>query len=295
MRPPEALAFATQASTVLTSPNPSVDFHPGGSSLPMNSRTRFLITAAFVCHLLVAPALVTSQLLAASAGPSTLPSAPSAVQGEEVTMRAQEQEKDGPVFKLRGQAEIHYRTYILYADEVTYNSQTGDASADGHAVLDGGPNDEHIEATHGTYNIRAETGIFEDVVGTIGMRVRGKHLILTSSNPFSFTGKKVVKTGPDHYVVYDGTVTSCELPHPKWEFKAHKVVVDVSGNASIYRSTFRVKGIPIVYFPFATHPVQRLARQSGFLIRASPKSRPAASSSAMCSIAPSTIWIFPRR
>ena len=181
-------------------------------------------------------------------------------------MRAQEQEKDGAVFKLRGQAEVHYRTYILYADEVTYNSQTGDATADGHAVLDGGPNDEHIEATHGIYNIRAESGTFENVVGTIGMRVRAKRLILTSSNPFAFTGKKVVKTGPDHYVVYDGTVTSCELPHPKWEFKAHKVVVDVSGNASIYRSTFRVKGVPIVYFPFATHPVQQLARQSGFLI-----------------------------
>lgn len=266
MQPPEPRHFASQASTVLTSPNPSVDFHPGGSSLPMNSRTRFLITAAFVCHLLLAPILVTSQLLAASSEPRTFPSAPSAAQGEEVTMRAQEQEKDGPVFKLRGQAEIHYRTYILYADEVTYDSQSGDASAEGHAVLDGGPNDEHIEATHGAYNIRAETGTFEDVVGTIGMRVRGKHLILTSSNPFSFTGKKVVKTGPDHYVVYDGTVTSCELPHPKWEFKAHKVVVDVSGNASIYRSTFRVKGIPVVYFPFATHPVQRLARQSGFLI-----------------------------
>jgi LPS-assembly protein len=181
-------------------------------------------------------------------------------------MRAQEQEKDGPVFKLRGQAEIHYRTYILYADEVTYNSQTGDATADGHAVLDGGPNDEHIEATHALYNIRAETGTFENVVGTIGMKIRGKRTILTSSNPFAFTGKKVVKTGPDHYVVYDGTVTTCELPHPKWEFKAHRVVVDVGGNATIYRSSFRIKGIPILYFPFATHPVERLARQSGFLI-----------------------------
>jgi len=180
-------------------------------------------------------------------------------------MRAQEQEKAGSVFKLRGQAEVHYRTYILYADEITYDSQTGEATADGHAVLDGGPNDEHIEATHAIYNVRAETGTFDHVVGTIGMKVSGKRLILTSSNPFAFTGKKVVKTGPDHYVVYDGTVTSCELPHPKWEFKAHKVVVDVSGNATIYRSTFRLKGLPIVYFPFATHPVERL-RQSGFLI-----------------------------
>jgi len=76
----------------------------------------------------------------------------------------------------------------------------------------------------------------------------------------------VEKTGPDHYLVYDGTVTTCELPHPKWRFSAHKVVVDVGGSAKIYRSTFRIKGVPVFYFPFATHPVERQARHSGFLI-----------------------------
>lgn len=101
----------------------------------MNSRTRFLITAAFVCHLLVAPALVTSQLLSSDAPPN----APSAVQGEEVTMRAQTQEKDGPIFKLRGQAEIHYRTYILYADEITYNSESGTLPRTGTACSTAAP------------------------------------------------------------------------------------------------------------------------------------------------------------
>jgi LPS-assembly protein len=224
----------------------------------MTSRTRFLITAAFVCHLLLGPPLVTSQLLAP-------PSAPSTLREEDITIRALEQEKVGPVFKLRGQAEIHYETYILYADEVTYNSETGDATTDGHVVLDGGPNDEHIEAAHGVYNVRSQTGRFESVVGTIGVRMRGKQITLTSPNPFAFTGKVVEKTGPNHFVVYDGTVTTCELPRPKWEFRAQKVVVDVRGNAKIYHSSFLIRGIPIFYFPFATHPVQRLERQSGFL------------------------------
>jgi LPS-assembly protein len=235
----------------------------------MTSRTRFLITAALVCHLLVALSIVTSQLLSPTAEAQTtspLPSAPSAMREEDVTIRAQQQEKDGPVFKLRGQAEIHYGTYILYADSVDYNSDTGDSTVDGHVVLDGGPNDEHIEATHGTYNIRAETGRFEHVTGTTGMRLRGKRMILTSPNPFAFTGKVVEKTGPDHYRVYDGTITTCELPRPKWEFNAHKIVVEVGGNATIYRSTFRLQGVPVFYFPFATHPIERLPRQTGFLI-----------------------------
>ena len=237
----------------------------------MTSRTRFLITAAFVCHLLLAPSIVTSQLLSAAkqgdAPPSpTPPPAPSAAKEQDVTIQALQQEKDGPVFKLRGQAEIHYGTYVLYADSVDYNSDTGDVVADGHVVLDGGPNDEHVEATHATYNVRAESGRFEHVVGTTGMRLREKRRILTSENPFAFTGGVVEKTGPDHYLVYDGTITTCELPRPKWEFNAHKIVVEVGGNASIYRSTFRITGIPVLYFPFATHPIERLPRQSGILI-----------------------------
>ncbi len=236
----------------------------------MTSRTRFLITAAFVCHLLLALSIVTSQLLfteqASAQTKKDLPSAPSAVNTQDVTIRALQQEKEGSIFKLRGQAEIHYDTYILYADSVDYNSDTGDSTADGHVVLDGGPNDEHVEATHATYNIRAESGRFEHVNGTTGMRLRGKRMILTSPNPFAFTGKVVVKTGPDHYLVYDGTITTCELPRPKWEFNAHKIVVEVGGNASIYQSTFRIEGIPVFYFPFATHPVERLPRQTGLLI-----------------------------
>jgi LPS-assembly protein len=237
----------------------------------MTSRTRFLITAAVVCHLLLAPPLVTSQLLSFSppensGAPQGLPNVPSAQQGEEVTMRALEQEKQGTVYKLRGQAEIHYQTYILYADEVTYDSSTGETHADGHVVLDGGPDDEHIEATHATYNVRTETGHFEHVSGTTGIRARNSRTILTSSSPFAFSGKTVDKTAPGHYVVNDGTVTSCELPHPKWLFTARKAQVDTGANAELYRSDFELKGIPIFYFPFAAYPVDRERRQSGFLL-----------------------------
>ena len=66
--------------------------------------------------------------------------------------------------------------------------------------------------------------------------------------------------------MYNGSITTCELPHPKWKFQAHRVVVDVGGNASIYHSDFLLHGFPIFYFPYATHPVAREARHSGFLI-----------------------------
>jgi lipopolysaccharide assembly outer membrane protein LptD (OstA) len=164
---------------------PAWTLHAEFRALPMTSRTRFLITAAFVCHLLVAPSLVTSQLLSASEQsglPQIPPNSPSVVKEEEVTIRALQQEKDGPVFKLHGNVEIRYLDHVLQADDVTYNSKTGDVAVDGHVIIDGGPNDEHIQASRGTYNLRSEAGRFENVTGTTGIRLRGTRLMLTSSN-----------------------------------------------------------------------------------------------------------------
>ena len=172
---------------------------------------------------------------------------------------------DGPVYKLRGQVEIQYGPYTLYADEITYNRDTGDAIADGHVVLNGATNNEHLQATHGTYNTRMETGKFENVVGTIGLGKPEKRLVLTSQSPFYFTGKVVEKTSPDHYLVHGGTVTTCQLPRPKWQFFASRITVDVAGDAKIYNSTFRIKGVPILFLPYATHPVER-QRKSGLLV-----------------------------
>ena len=249
----------------------------------MTLRNRFLITAAVLCHLLLVPPLVTSQLppaetapVTARAGastekPATVPATPCAAAAaaqtdNRPTICAITQEREGTVYKLHGAVEIYYENYVLRADEATFNSDTEEATANGHFALDGGPNDDHIRASHGTYNLALETGRFYEVTGTTGLRFRGNQVILTSTAPFAFTGKVVEKTSPDHYLVYDGTITTCELPHPKWQFEAHKVIVDVGGNAKIYRSTFLLHGLPIFYFPFATHPVERESRQSGFLM-----------------------------
>jgi len=192
--------------------------------------------------------------------------APAAVPGEEVRIEATTQEKDGAIYKLRGHVAIRYGSYTLYADEITYDDNTGEATGEGHVVLDGGPTDEHIEASHGNYNLRSESGKFFDVIGTIGVQSKNGRAVLTSSNPFAFAGKTVEKLGPDHFRVVNGSVTTCELPHPNWTFNAHKVVIDVAGNAQVYRSSFRIRGVPVFYFPYAAFPAQRVARKSGFLI-----------------------------
>jgi lipopolysaccharide assembly outer membrane protein LptD (OstA) len=122
----------------------SVDF------LPMTLRTRFLITALFLCHQVLAAALVTRQLLSENSEQAADSSSPKAEQKAETqtaasstpcarqaanqdsdsaTICADQQEKDGDVYKLHGNAEIHYRNYVLKADEVTYDSNSGGSTA----------------------------------------------------------------------------------------------------------------------------------------------------------------------
>ena len=232
--------------------------------------------AAWLCHLFLACGIVTSQTLppapaAVSIPASTaetdspLPAAPASQAEEPVTIRAMEQEKDGSIYHLRGEVEIDYRNYILRADQVTYNADTGDSELEGHVALDGGPYDEHVVASHGTYNIRTQVGKFYSAVGTVGLQVRKSHYLLTTSNPFAFAGKVVEKLGPDHYLVRQGSVTTCELPHPKWQFNARSISVEVDGTAKIHNSDFRLMGVPVFYLPFVSFPVQA-QRKSGLLI-----------------------------
>jgi LPS-assembly protein len=184
----------------------------------------------------------------------------------EVLIRADEQQKSQDIYHVRGHVEIRFRTYILHCDEATYDSTTGLITATGHVVFDGGPHSEHLVGTHATYDVSRDTGTFYDVTGSTGVKMKNAMMFLTSSTPFFFTGKVVDKLGPDRYRVHHGSITSCQLPKPKWEFDAQTAMIEMGDEAKMYHAILRIHGIPISYFPFVEHPADNLGRKSGFLI-----------------------------
>ena len=194
------------------------------------------------------------------------------------------QSKHDDVYSASGNVVLTYGDHILRADNLTYNDATDDVTAEGHVVLTGGENDEHIEATHGTYNLRTQTGRFYDVHGSVEMErassastnptatnsgiaaIKTTHApSYQNSNPFLFEGRIVVKTGPEDYTIYNGSVTSCLLPNPDWQLFARRITMD-SGKARAAKSTFTLLGLPLLFFPYITHPVDSNDRQSGLLI-----------------------------
>ncbi len=203
--------------------------------------------------------------------------------------------QDG-VYLLSGDVVIHFRNRTIYADSVQLNKATGVVVAQGHLRITSADNNESIQASHGTYNLRTGTGEFYDAAGSVGVRnpvglrtpvgvgnavglgnaggpgnagAEGSPATLSmgleTPNPFLFTGRLVQKTGPADFTIYDGTVTSCALPKPDWLFSARKIVV--AGNkAHASNSTFHLLGLPVLFFPYLTAPTTAGQRQSGLLI-----------------------------
>jgi LPS-assembly protein len=176
-------------------------------------------------------------------------------------------EKHGNVYTLTGAVTIDYKSYVLTADKVSFDQDTSDAEADGHVQLQGGRDNELILADHGKLNLDLETGRFENVTGSIGRQpsTSKRKLVYTTANPFVFTGRLLIKEGPERYKVIDGTMTSCLLPDPDWRIHSSLIRVNY-GQARAKNSYFALLGVPILYLPYVTHPVDAGARQSGLLI-----------------------------
>ena len=259
--------------------------------------------ALLLCHALVLPSVLTSQLRPAQASPGQAVPAitikndsgsedveteravatvieTSSAQEEgpqrpamnvplgrnEVLIRADQQEKNQDIYNVRGNVEMRFGANTLRADQATYDSTTGILKAKGHVVFDSTEHNAHLVGTSATYDISRDTGTFYDVTGSTGTRVKNRTMFLTSSTPFFFTGKVVDKLGPDRYRVNHGYVTSCQLPKPKWQLASQTATVEVGDEAVLHHATLKVHGIPVFYFPFMEHPVDNLGRKSGFLI-----------------------------
>jgi LPS-assembly protein len=175
--------------------------------------------------------------------------------------------KVGSHYTLDKDVVITYGDRVIHADHIEYDSDTGDVTATGHLLIEGGPNHEHIAASHGTLNVQTQTGRFYDAVGSVGLKPSGTsgRVVYANSNPFLFSGKVVVKRGPEEYDIYDGTVTSCQLPKPDWLLSSDKFSVD-GDKARGSNSIFHLLNLPLLYLPYVTMATDPGARQSGILI-----------------------------
>jgi LPS-assembly protein len=231
----------------------------------MNYKAQFLVyISALACQLVLPGCLLLAQVQTpAPAG--TLPP-----EGEtssaSVVIRADSQEKEGDVYQLVGQAEVLYGSLRLTADRIEYNEATGQMVATGAVHFFHLTEEADLQAARAEYDLRAGTGSFFEVEGSVGAQIRGGSSVLTTTNPFFFTAEQVDREGENTYRVLNGQMTVCLVPDPTWLFSAARATIQPGISARLYSGQLRFWKIPVFYFPFLYKSLRRIPRSSGFLM-----------------------------
>lgn len=221
----------------------------------MTHKALFLVsTSLLLCHLISPFPLLLAQVHSGLPTPST------------VIIKADSQQKSGEQYQLEGHVEITDGTMRLTADRMEYQAASGDAVAVGNVHFFRSVEQEDLHASRAEYNLRAGTGRFFEVQGSIGAQLRTDSSLLTSTNPFFFVAERVDRVEGNQYVVWNGQVTVCTMPDPTWTFFARKAVIEPGVSARVYNGDFRLFKVPLLYFPFLYRSLRRIPRSTGFLI-----------------------------
>jgi LPS-assembly protein len=254
----------------------------------MHPRNFVFITLMTLCHLQLASQMLTNPLppsqqtaaaekssqnpaespLPDDPGQDAIPVAtpePNPATGVPLRWEAGVQTWQNETATLSGGVVIYYRDYIIRADRVSYNRATTELHAEGNLKVSGGRSDAYITASHGDMRLNMHTARFYDVSGSIGLRRSGRTVVYSTANPFLFSARVLLQTGEDSFKIIDGAMTNCRIPKPDWQVIAHSITV-ANGKATTRNSYFKLLGIPILYLPYLSHPVELTGRQSGLLI-----------------------------
>ena len=177
--------------------------------------------------------------------------------GEEVTITADKQSKDGDLFINEGYVNAIVGNMRLQADHIVYNEVTGDAIAEGNVIFDEGV-DQRITAKRAEINLASSRGMFWETTGFTNRTQTGEYIY--------FTAERIVKTGPSTYELYNANITSCEDVVPKWNFKTRRANLKMGDRITLHNAVFQVKDVPAFVLPYMWIPSTRTGRKSGFLI-----------------------------
>ncbi len=167
-----------------------------------------------------------------------------------------EGEDDKRVVVHSGDVDARYGIYRMQADKITvYEAQTR-IVAEGNVVFDQG-DDQRITGSTGEFNYTTKLGFFVESTGFTNQTNDGTVIY--------FTADRVERTGEKEVVVINGKFTACEENVPKWSFTAGKAVIRPDDKIKLYNAKFRVKDVPIIPLPYASIPIKKRDRQSGFL------------------------------
>lgn len=181
-----------------------------------------------------------------------------------ILVKGDRQEVEGRKYRLRGNAEVETPDLLLTAEEIDYDEETGLAEARGRVRFVNFTTGEELQASRVDYDMKNSTGTFYTVYGTAFGKIDERPGILRTSNPFVFQGDWAEKF-KDRYILYNGSLTNCDPKNPWWTLTGPKFDIIPNQRALVYKSFFRMKGVPVLYAPVFYKSLKAEDRRSGFL------------------------------
>jgi len=167
-----------------------------------------------------------------------------------------EGEKGNRVMRHIGNVDVRYGIYRIQASEIAIFENENKIVATGSVIFDQG-DDQRITGNTAVFNYKTKLGSFEDATGFTNQTNDGTVLY--------FTADRVERVSLDEIVVINGKFTACEEAVPKWSFTAARARIKTNDKIRIKNAKFRVKDVPLIVLPYASIPIKKKDRSSGFL------------------------------
>ncbi|MDQ2855397.1 MAG: hypothetical protein M3R68_03645, partial [Acidobacteriota bacterium] len=165
-------------------------------------------------------------------------------------------DKGARIVVHEGNVDARIGTYRLQADKVTVYEATNKVIAEGNVVFDQGEQ-QRITGSRAEWNYKTKTGFFIDSTGFTNQTQDGTRLY--------FTADRVERVSLDTIIAENAQITACDENVPKWSFHAKRVRIKTGDRARMVSTSFRIKGLPVIYLPYASISIKHRDRASGFL------------------------------
>lgn len=184
---------------------------------------------------------------------------PKETEGEEIDVYfsadSLENDSANDTVVAKGNVEIIRQNLTLKADNVTYNQKTDHIIAKGNVVLLE-KNGNVVFADEVNLKDKMQHADVENI----------KVILLDKTR---FAAKSFHKKADDSKVLRNAVYTPCDNcagEDPLWQLKALKIIHDPTGKNVEYQNAFlEIKGVPVLYTPYFSHPDPSVKRRSGFL------------------------------
>ena len=161
-------------------------------------------------------------------------------------------DEEAGIALAEGNVEIGWGEQTIRADKIRYDARSGEVEFVGHVLYEQDGDEFSFERI--VLNTRTE----------LGALYQGR--IRIGSSNYQIASEKFEKTGKRSFFLRKGELTTCPCdPEPDWKFGIGRSKVTIDRYAVARDVTFNIRGVPVLWLPWAAFPV-KLTRQSGFLL-----------------------------